>query len=98
MPEISPLNRISMPTPLPTATPANASTDLFGRMLSDAVTTLSTLQAEADAKAEALASGQSVDLHDVMIAQEQSSLAFQFALQVRNKIVEAYQEVMRMSL
>lgn len=73
-------------------------TDLFGRMLTDAIGALADLQANADAKAQALATGENVDLHDVMIAQEQSSLAFQFGLQVRNKIVEAYQDVMRMTL
>ncbi|MFN8531961.1 MAG: flagellar hook-basal body complex protein FliE [Dehalococcoidia bacterium] len=80
------------------AKPATAGGDLFGRMLSDAVGTLVDLQANADAKAQALAAGENIDLHDVMIAQEQSSLAFQFGLQVRNKVVEAYQDVMRMAI
>jgi flagellar hook-basal body complex protein FliE len=84
---------------LPAAGAAKPSSgDLFGRMLGDAVGTLHQLQTDADAKAQALASGGNVDLHDVMVAQEQSSLAFQFALQVRNKVVEAYQDVMRMSV
>jgi flagellar hook-basal body complex protein FliE len=81
-----------------TTQPATATTDLFGRMLTDAIGALADLQANADATAQALAAGENVDLHDVMIAQEQSSLAFQFGLQVRNKIVEAYQDVMRMTL
>ncbi|GIW08389.1 MAG: hypothetical protein KatS3mg060_3194 [Dehalococcoidia bacterium] len=83
---------------LSSSQPSSANADLFGRMLTDAIGTLAELQATADAKAQALAAGQDVDLHDVMIAQEQSSLAFQFGLQVRNKIVEAYQDVMRMAI
>ena len=87
-----------IPQPAGAVQPGSANADLFGRLLTDAIGTLADLQATADAKAQALATGQNVDLHDVMIAQEQSSLAFQFGLQVRNKIVEAYQDVMRMAV
>ena len=39
-----------------------------------------------------------VDLHEVMLARETASLHFQLAVQVRNKLVEAYQDVMRMQI
>lgn len=39
---------------------------------------------------------QSVDVHDAMIALQQADIALQFTVQVRNKIVQAYQEIMRM--
>ena len=42
--------------------------------------------------------GGDVDLHDVMIAGEKASVAMQLTLQVRNKLVEAYQDVMRMQV
>ncbi len=45
-----------------------------------------------------LAAGEPVQLHDEMIAQDQAALGFQLAVQVRNKLVEAYQDVMRMQL
>jgi flagellar hook-basal body complex protein FliE len=80
------------------ADPAKAGADLFGKMLSGAMETLNDLQANADGAAAALAAGKDVELHDVIIAQEQSSMAFQFAMQVRNKVVDAYQEVMRMQV
>ena len=44
------------------------------------------------------ATGGDVDLHDVMIAGEKANLALQVTLQVRNKLVEAYQDVMRMQV
>ena len=47
---------------------------------------------------EALASGQAPDLHSVTIAAEKATLSFQLAVQVRNKALEAYQEIMRMQL
>lgn len=44
------------------------------------------------------ATGENVDIADVMIATQAESLAFQVGLQVRNKLVEAYQEVFRMQV
>ena len=72
--------------------------DGFGKALFDAVQSLDQVQQEADGKSLDLASGQPVDLHDVMISQDRASLSMNLALQVRNKLVESYQEVMRMQL
>jgi flagellar hook-basal body complex protein FliE len=47
---------------------------------------------------ESLAAGQADDLHRVMMNLESTSLAFDFALQVRNKVLDAYQELMRMQV
>ncbi len=70
----------------------------FGDALKDAVHALGDLGAQADASTLQLATGEAVDVHDVMLQVEQASLGFQVALQVRNKLVDAYQEIMRMSL
>lgn len=56
------------------------------------------LQSRAKGMAEEAAVGGDVDLHDVMIAGEKASVAMQLTLQIRNKMVEAYQEVMRMQV
>jgi flagellar hook-basal body complex protein FliE len=95
-------------TPFPSATLGGAATygaptagkalDGFGQSLTRAVDSLSRLQQEADYATMQLATGQPVELHDVMIAQDQATLGFQLAVQVRNKLVEAYQDVMRMQL
>ena len=45
-----------------------------------------------------MAAGDPIDLHEVMLARETASLQFQLAVQVRNKLVEAYQDVMRMQV
>ena len=55
-------------------------------------------QQAADDGAAKLAAGESVDLHQVMINMESANLSFGLALQVRNKLLDAYQEVMRMSV
>ncbi|MCS7002880.1 MAG: flagellar hook-basal body complex protein FliE [Dehalococcoidia bacterium] len=75
-----------------------ANADPFAQILGAMITNLNALQQNADAAATTLATGGDIDLHDVMIAQEQSSIAMQFTLQVRNRVIEAYQEIMRMQV
>jgi flagellar hook-basal body complex protein FliE len=56
------------------------------------------LQGRAQELSDEAALGGDVDLHDVMISAEKAGVAMQLTLQVRNKLVEAYQEVMRMQV
>ncbi|MBJ8499441.1 flagellar hook-basal body complex protein FliE [Acinetobacter oleivorans] len=44
------------------------------------------------------AAGENIAVHDVMVAMENAKLSFQFAVQVRNKLVESYQEITRMQI
>lgn len=68
----------------------------FAGLLQEAVAQTSQLQQEADALSEQVARGRSGDLAATMIAIEKAQISFQLMLQVRNKVVEAYQEIMRM--
>ena len=77
---------------------AGAAANSFGSLLQDAVAQLDALQRTADANVTRLATGQPVDLHEVMISMEQSNLGFQLAMQVRNRLIEAYQEISRMQV
>jgi flagellar hook-basal body complex protein FliE len=70
----------------------------FGSALKQAVGALSQLGAQADASSLALAKGDPIDIHEVMLNTEQAGLGFSMAVQVRNKLVDAYAEVMRMSV
>jgi len=54
------------------------------------------LQTAADAQVSTLLEGNGADVHQAMIAVEKADLSFQLMLQVRNKIVAAYQEIARM--
>lgn len=76
------------------APPAAGFADLLGKAISD----LQSVSDTADQKVNALATGQDVELHDVMLAVESESMAISLATQVRNKAVEAYQEVFRMQI
>jgi flagellar hook-basal body complex protein FliE len=96
------INAISRATPAPEGSSPLAvggkALDSFGEALSDAVRALNQIQREADTQAAGLATGETVELHDVMLAQERAALGLELAVQVRNKLVEAYQEVMRMQI
>lgn len=70
----------------------------FADMLGDYLRGVSGTQSQADNLAMRLATGDDVDVHDAVLATEEASLAFQYTLQVRNKLVDAYQEVMRMQV
>jgi len=59
---------------------------------------LSASQAESDGLVQKLSMGENVDLHQVMIGMEQNSVNFQVAIAIRDKLVEAYREVMRMNV
>ncbi len=70
----------------------------FGQMLQSALGQVSTLQDKAGQMTTAFAQGKTGDIHSVMIASEQATMALQLTTQIRNKAVDAYQEVMRMSM
>jgi flagellar hook-basal body complex protein FliE len=70
----------------------------FGQVLGDALAQVNALQHEADRAIQALATGGQATLHDTMLAIQQADLSFRLMMQVRNKIVEAYQEVLRMQV
>lgn len=53
------------------------------------------LQYEAGKKVDAFIAGESVDIQDVMIARQKASVSFDFVMELRNKILEAYQDLMR---
>ena len=53
---------------------------------------------QADQQLQALASGEAQNLHQVMISLEDAKLSFQLLAQVRNRVLEAYQDIMRMQL
>ena len=70
----------------------------FSKFLGDMVGKVNDMQVTADKSIQSLAVGESKGLHEVMLAVEKASISFQFLSQVRNKAVEAYQEVMRMQV
>jgi flagellar hook-basal body complex protein FliE len=70
----------------------------FGQVLRDSLAEVNRLQQEADTAVESLATGKGLSLHETMIALEKADLSFRLMMQVRNKIVEAYREIMSMQV
>jgi flagellar hook-basal body complex protein FliE len=68
----------------------------FGDLLTDAVGEVNRLQDQAGRTVRGLITGTGVDVHQAMIATQKASMAFELALSVRNKAVQAYQQVMSM--
>ena len=81
------------------AGPAGASgSKSFADTLKEAVQNVNEAQKTADTKAQELATGKSQDVADVMISAEKADIALKLMVSVRNKIIEAYQEVMKMQV
>jgi flagellar hook-basal body complex protein FliE len=70
----------------------------FMSTIMDSIKNVQQTQAEANTKVGQLVSGKDTDLAGVLIAAEKASLEMQFTLQIRNKLLEAYQEITRMQV
>ncbi|AKS38043.1 flagellar hook-basal body protein FliE [Anoxybacillus gonensis] len=70
----------------------------FSQFLKEAINEVNRQQIESDQLTTKLVKGENIDLHTVMIASQKASISLQLALEVRNKVIEAYQEVMRMQV
>jgi flagellar hook-basal body complex protein FliE len=70
----------------------------FKDILGNVINEVSTLQHKAGESIENLATGKVEDLHEVMIAMSKAEVSFKFMLETRNKLLEAYKEVMRLQM
>lgn len=70
----------------------------FADTLKEAVQEVNTLQKVADTKMQELATGKTTDIPDVLMSAEKADIAMRLMVQVRNKIIDAYQEVMKMQV
>jgi len=70
----------------------------FSRMLGNLINRVNDLQNKADESIQQLISGEAESIHQVMIAVEEADLAFRLMMEIRNKLTEAYQEIMRMQI
>lgn len=100
------INSVSMAIPTisnestkinPTVTAADAQ-QTFANSLKDAIAKVNDQQIQSDTMTEKLINGGNVDLHEVMIASQKASITLNATMEVRNKVIEAYQEIMRMSV
>lgn len=93
-PNASAINNLTKPQ---TAVEPDKGED-FGRMLMDAIKDVNGSQLDARQIQNDLMAGRPVDTHEVMIAMERASTAMALTMQVRNKLLDAYQEISRMNV
>jgi flagellar hook-basal body complex protein FliE len=87
------------PQTAPAAAPGvGPAADSFSNVLGHMVQEVNTKQAAAGEAVNGLLGGQNVSLHQAMIAMEEASVSFQLMVEVRNKLLDSYQELMRMQV
>ncbi len=92
------LEKLGHINPQPAFQSLGSGRDVFGEMLGDLVQGVNEKQAVSKETVNALLAGQNVPLHQAMIAMEEASVSFQLMVEVRNKLLESYQELMRMQV
>lgn len=85
----------TQPDEVKPATGSTRNVTSFGEVLENAIQQVSDAQQEAGTQAKQLMAGNSHDIHSTMVAIQKADVSFQMMMQVRNKIVSAYQEIMR---
>jgi flagellar hook-basal body complex protein FliE len=94
---ISPIPNVAIPNPSSLPSSGGASGDeSFSSVLSNAVHTVDQLHTSAASQVSNMLRGGGADVNDVMVAVEKADVAFQLMMQVRNKIVNAYQDIEKM--
>jgi flagellar hook-basal body complex protein FliE len=90
--------RVAPTFPAPVQKPQKSAEEggSFGDMLSKAIGNVNELQHQAGEAQEKLIKGEAAELHQVMIAAEKAGISFDLLLEVRRRLIEAYQEIMRM--
>lgn len=95
---------LSLTSPTPIASPTlagsimGAGSSSFGSYIKTAVESLDKTQKSAEFEIGRTVTGESQDLHRTIASLQTADLSFQLALQVRNKFINAYEEVMRMAV
>ena len=99
---ITPISHLT-PSPLASgsetsATKPESAIDNFSQILGTAINSLGQKEAVANQAVASLAAGENIEIHQVMLAMQEADIAFQLAMQVRNKLVDGYEEIMRMQV
>ena len=98
----SPLTQVDAPLPklpgMPLAPAGATPADGFGHMLDGLVASVDAKQAEAQALTKRVLLGESDQLHQSVIAMQEAGVSFSLMVEVRNKLIESYQELMRMQV
>lgn len=70
----------------------------FGEVLADSIREVNEIQQSVDVRMEKLAAGETSNIHETLIEMQRAEISMKMLLQVRNKMVSAYQEIMRLQV
>jgi flagellar hook-basal body complex protein FliE len=93
---IAPISGVSLPAA--PALESRASNGGFQAVFADAIKSVEGSRQTASASVEQFLSGEGAELHSTILATQKAELSFDLFLQMRNKVVSAYQEIMRMQM
>lgn len=98
--QVSDINSLTKISSLPKITDNNTKSGVtdFSNILNEAIDKVNTLQLESEALTNSFLSGETDNIHNVMIASSKANLALQMTIQVRNKVMDAYNEIMNMQI
>jgi len=99
-PNALPMPGVDAPAPLDQpseVTPGQSASD-FGNVLGQFISDVNAKQNAATQAVSGLQSGEGVPLHQAVIAMEEANVSFQLMVEVRNKLLDSYQELMRMQI
>lgn len=96
----APISPITLPMPVqaPNLQPAAPAGGDFQNVLQSAIQQVETSRSDADSAAQRFVSGENQELHSTILATQNAELQFELFMQVRNKVVSAYEEIMRMQV
>ena len=92
------LNTAFLPAPSNQIAEANAGSGTFSDMVSHGIADVNSQLLTSQVDLQALATGDVQNLHQIMMRLEESRVSFQLLVQVRNRLLESYQEVMKMQI
>src|SRR5262245_29632156 len=95
---IQPISPVALPAVVSPAGGSAATADAFQDVLASAIRTVENYGQNASASVERFLSGEGEELPTTILATQKSDLSFELFMQARNKVVNAYQEIMRMQL
>jgi flagellar hook-basal body complex protein FliE len=87
-----------MDSPVPIGESPESAKGSFSDMIADAVNSVNDAQKTADQNVEDVVTGKSDNIHEVMISMQKAQLSFQMMTEMRNKMVQTYQELSRMQI
>lgn len=96
-PDVLPLSPSEIAQPQPISSPAPGG-DSFASMLGKMVSDVNATQQSATQTVDAMQGGQNVPLHQAVIAMEEANVSFQLMVEVRNRLLESYQEIMKLQI